>query len=581
MAVLYCSTQCQSAHWTAQNGHRTQCAAFAVLRQMSPLADAVAAAAGDAHESTGLAVRMKRRALSGGGGGGGVGDDTDSDAATDDDDGDDGDDDDVVAKVARIAAEIPGRFERMPDELLVRIMERLLPEPLERAYDVVETPDTIAAEMPRVVAGASSLDALMASAIENVSRVAGDRMLWRRLHRATPHSLRVPVHGAVPAAAADALSPTAYEGERYRAAVHAAVRAWNFSQTQSGYEKWQNMTAQFLTWSQTPPTGLALTLSAALDVYRAPFLWNIVGAMQHVRHLALWYNYNLQALPRSIKQLTARLTTLDIDATPELRLRHSMFGNGAAALRFLTIRGAQLRALPSSAVQLTALEELDLSDNQFDVLPPVILGFAALRHLYINNNLLTTLPGDFWLRMTRLQRLKLRSNRLWRLPGFGVGVDSAGRALSPSPALLETLNVSKNALTALPDDIGALQYLEKLVARKNRLTTLPTGIGALPVLTFLELADNRLTRLPDSFGQLTALRELNLNENPLTALPDTIGNATALELLFVRTTFLTTLPTSMRHLKYLRAIDAENNPLVPYDTNVAAVINSGVKIQFG
>ncbi len=94
---------------------------------------------------------------------------------------------------------------------------------------------------------------------------------------------------------------------------------------------------------------------------------------------------------------------------------------------------------------------------------------------------------------------------------------------------LTTLNLSHNALTYLPDNIGLLGSLKTLLLSNNLLTTLPTTIHKLSQLKDLSLTENRLSSLPETMSQLSALRSLDLSFNSdlnkLTSTTPSIGRA--------------------------------------------------------
>ena len=88
---------------------------------------------------------------------------------------------------------------------------------------------------------------------------------------------------------------------------------------------------------------------------------------------------------------------------------------------------------------------------------------------------------------------------------------------------LETLDVSGNALTALPDGVfSGLVNLETLDVSGNALTALPDGVfSGLVNLETLDVSGNALTALPASvFNGLANLVTLDVADNALTALPE-------------------------------------------------------------
>ena len=82
--------------------------------------------------------------------------------------------------------------------------------------------------------------------------------------------------------------------------------------------------------------------------------------------------------------------------------------------------------------------------------------------------------------------------------------------------VLSELDVSANALDALPDAAWASPGLRELRAAGNRLTTLPPVLSAR--LRVLDVRDNRIAALPwDALAALPALERLGTSGNPLVA----------------------------------------------------------------
>jgi hypothetical protein len=148
---------------------------------------------------------------------------------------------------------------------------------------------------------------------------------------------------------------------------------------------------------------------------------------------------------------------------------------------------------------------------------------------------------------------------------------------------LEVLDLSGNALTELPDDLGRLKALRILFCSGNRFTRLPPGLGdcaALsqigfrgnriddlpaeslpPAVRWLTLTDNRLTALPDALGQRPMLQKLMLSGNRLTGLPASLAGADRLELLRLAANRFETLPGWLTALPALAWLAWAGNPL--------------------
>ncbi len=148
---------------------------------------------------------------------------------------------------------------------------------------------------------------------------------------------------------------------------------------------------------------------------------------------------------------------------------------------------------------------------------------------------------------------------------------------------LEVLNLTGNALTRLPDDLGRLHKLKILFCSENRLSELPAGIGqcaqlevvgvksnrieqvsaaALPPrLRSLVLTDNRVERLPDTLGECADLQKLMLSGNRLRELPASLARCHKLELLRVAANRLEHLPDWLLHMPNLAWLAYAGNPL--------------------
>ena len=147
---------------------------------------------------------------------------------------------------------------------------------------------------------------------------------------------------------------------------------------------------------------------------------------------------------------------------------------------------------------------------------------------------------------------------------------------------LEVLNLSGNALTALPDDLGRLRKLRVLFCSDNQFTEVPAVLGQCPLLSmvgfkanqirqvpgaaltpalrWLILTDNKLEALPEEIGNCQDLQKLMLAGNRLTVLPDALANCTKLELLRIAANELAALPAWLLTLPRLSWLAYAGNP---------------------
>ena len=147
---------------------------------------------------------------------------------------------------------------------------------------------------------------------------------------------------------------------------------------------------------------------------------------------------------------------------------------------------------------------------------------------------------------------------------------------------LEVLNLSGNALSALPDDLGQLHKLRVLFCSDNHFTEVPAVLGQCPLLSmvgfkanrirtlpaaaltpalqWLILTDNQLEALPAEIGSCQALQKLMLAGNRLQELPQGLAACTKLELLRIAANQLTELPVWLLAMPRLSWLAYAGNP---------------------
>ena len=223
----------------------------------------------------------------------------------------------------------------------------------------------------------------------------------------------------------------------------------------------------------------------------------------------------------------------------------------------LDLSDMKLTELPESIGQLIHLLKLNIGGNyssgkmnQIISLPVSLLKLIHLQSLEISSNPLTSLPewiGGF----KQLQSLNLSRNLLTTLP------ESLTRLKQ-----LRWLNLYNNKLTTLPDSLGQLILLQALDIGSNTLVELPESIGNLKLLYLLNISHNHLTELPESFGKLENLQKLYINNNYLIKLPDSFGQLSKLDVILnLSENRLNKLPESIEKLVQLEMLDVKFNQL--------------------
>ncbi|CAN5153320.1 leucine-rich repeat-containing protein kinase family protein [soil metagenome] len=148
---------------------------------------------------------------------------------------------------------------------------------------------------------------------------------------------------------------------------------------------------------------------------------------------------------------------------------------------------------------------------------------------------------------------------------------------------LEILDLSGNALSALPDDLARLHRLRIIFCSNNLFTELPAVLGRCPQLEmigfranrirqvpdaalspqlrWLVLTDNQIGELPAGIGRCTRLQKLMLAGNRLQALPPEMAGCTRLELLRIAANRFSALPEWLLRLPRLAWLAFAGNPL--------------------
>lgn len=163
---------------------------------------------------------------------------------------------------------------------------------------------------------------------------------------------------------------------------------------------------------------------------------------------------------------------------------------------------------------------------------------------------------------------------------------------------LEILDLSGNALSALPSDFGRLRKLRILFCSDNRFTDLPEVLGDCPELSmigfkanriadvspraltpklrWLILTNNGVRSLPDEIGNCSQLQKLMLAGNDLTSLPETLAKCRRLELIRLSANRLQAFPECLLGLPRLSWLAYSGNPFTA-DIEAKAVAGSAVR----
>jgi hypothetical protein len=164
---------------------------------------------------------------------------------------------------------------------------------------------------------------------------------------------------------------------------------------------------------------------------------------------------------------------------------------------------------------------------------------------------LTEFPTEIFDLADSLEILDLSRNRLSKLP------DQLGRLHK-----LRILFCSQNQFEIVPEALADCANLSMVGFKSNQLKSLPAN-ALPPQVRWLILTDNQLETLPDSIGSLPRLQKLMLAGNQLAALPESIANCHKLELIRLSANRLQSLPHWLLKLPNLAWLAYSGNPCQP------------------
>ncbi|WP_024851834.1 leucine-rich repeat-containing protein kinase family protein [Hydrogenovibrio kuenenii] len=137
---------------------------------------------------------------------------------------------------------------------------------------------------------------------------------------------------------------------------------------------------------------------------------------------------------------------------------------------------------------------------------------------------------------------------------------------------LETLDLSNNQLSQLPEDLPRLHQLKHLFLNNNQFESVPECLQDCPSLDLISFKSNRVRHLPEN-ALPKQTRWLILTDNQLKELPNSLGNHARLQKLMLAGNQLTTLPDSLEKCSQLQLIRLSANQLSQFPKCLLALPN--------
>ena len=120
---------------------------------------------------------------------------------------------------------------------------------------------------------------------------------------------------------------------------------------------------------------------------------------------------------------------------------------------------------------------------------------------------------------------------------------------------VEVINLSKNKLKNLPEELREFTEIVELTLNKNKLTEIPLWISEFTKLEVFRADKNELEIFPLCLLQIPSLKEIHLGDNYIKAIPIDIDNLQNLERLYLWSNLIRQFPASLSDMVSLKILD--------------------------
>ncbi|CAG0903943.1 unnamed protein product, partial [Darwinula stevensoni] len=246
-------------------------------------------------------------------------------------------------------------------------------------------------------------------------------------------------------------------------------------------------------------------------------------------------------------------------------------------LRELWLNNNLLTSIP--AIESDSLENLILQNNNITSVEFDGRTTPRLRRIYVMNNMLMSIPP---FKSDSLELLGLENNQItniefdrWETPRLKE-IWLANNLLTLLPAFksesLEKLNFQSNQITSIEFDRWETPTLKELWLGENLLASVP--VFKSDSLETLGLHENKITSIEFDGRTTPKLRQLQLDKNSLVSIPT--FKSDSLEILRLATNNITNMESDGWETPNLRVFDIGFNPLVQFPS---AIVNGLKKLE--
>lgn len=167
------------------------------------------------------------------------------------------------------------------------------------------------------------------------------------------------------------------------------------------------------------------------------------------------------------------------------------------------------------------------------------------------------------------------------VPGDLVWYEDVGEAIlaQQQGEVVLALDLTRNRLSDLPEELKSLPDLTYLIVNRNRLRGLPKWLSELTDLKVLLADYNRMEDFPEVLLLMPQLKQLSLGENFLTGIPLDIDNMTSLEILSLWGNVLASFPASLGNLEQLQILDLLHNEMTVEEQDMLEALLPRVQLN--
>jgi Leucine-rich repeat (LRR) protein len=217
-------------------------------------------------------------------------------------------------------------------------------------------------------------------------------------------------------------------------------------------------------------------------------------------------------------------------------------------LFWLDLSSNSLSDLPDWFYDLDNILFLDLSRNNFSQFPIRLLTMKSIIKIDFSYNDLSNLE-NWKFDKSKLKILILENCRLKKFPRFVKGLKN-----------LVNLSIKNNFLRKIPDCVNELTNIKTLNYENNYLTNIPV-INNLNVLECLNLNKNKISNITNDLINCQNLEQLGLSSNKIEEYPKKLNKLEKLRRLELENSNLKIIPEFIKDLKKLEVLNISHNEI--------------------